>query len=99
MQQEINGGLGLINIKIRQTAIHLQRITKIKDNLKQPWTQLYIFWFGFNLQFINKEFASIKYTHSFNIPNELNGFRENLLKYRNNQIIWNYTKLKQTVII
>ena len=98
MQQEINGGLGLINIKIRQTALHLQRITKIKDNLKEPWTQLYIFWFGFNLQFINKEFASIKYTHSFNIPNELNVLRQNLLKYRYNQTIWNYTKLKPIYI-
>ena len=46
-----NGGIAIPNIDIRSKANFIQSCKLIDHNLVQPWTCLYICWFGFKLNF------------------------------------------------
>ena len=52
-----NGGIGIPNIDIRSKANFIQSFKLIDQNLLQPWACLYIYWFGFNLKFLNADYA------------------------------------------
>ena len=62
------------------------------ENKDQPWVSLYIYWFGFDLKFYVKEFATNKYIHNINIPFQLINFRYSLRYLKNIDKIWDISK-------
>ena len=57
------------------------------ENIDQPWTVLFIYWFGFRLYFLYPEFAKNKWVHTLNILKELNWFVKLLTNFKKNDQI------------
>ena len=83
-----NGGIGIPNIDIRSKANFIQSFKLIDQNLIQPWASLYIYWFGFNLKFLNADYAKNKWVHTLNIPYSLQYLKRILIDFKNADFIW-----------
>ena len=86
------GGLGLTDIETSILTSKVQRFKNLIENKNQPWTALYIYWFGIDLKFYVKDFALNKYVHNFYIPQDLKPIKNNLQYLKNIDNIWEISK-------
>lgn len=93
-QNTYNGGLALTNLEIKIQTTHITRIKKIAENFNQPWASLYIFWFGLLLKFYSVILFSNKYSHTINIPKQLNKIKDTIFETRIIDEIWECTNNK-----
>ena len=84
--------MGLTDIETSILTSKVQRFKNLIVNKNQPWTALYIYWFGIDLKFYVKDFALNKYVHNFYIPQDLKPIK-NILQYlKNIDKIWEISK-------
>ena len=86
------GGLALTDLGTSILTTHVQRFKNIIENKNQPWAQLYIYWFGLQLNFLVKDFSSNNYVHTIKIPLKLTKVQLNLIKARQIEKIWDISK-------
>ena len=91
------GGLALTDLETSIFTTHVQRFKSIIENKNQPWANLYIYWFGLQLNFFVKDFSSNNYVHTIQIPSKLTKVQSNLLKARQIEKNLGYTKNKHCV--
>ena len=68
IQDRQNGGLGMIDLNLRFEANILRHIKEMDNKSKQPWSALYVYWFGFYLQLLYPKYAKNTYAHTLDIP-------------------------------
>ena len=83
-----DGGIAVPNLECRSQANFIQTLRLMNENIDQPWTALFIYWFGFKLNFLYPEFAKNKWVHTLDIPKELNYFCKIMDKFKNLDQIW-----------
>ena len=71
-QDMFHGGLGLPSVLHRRESIIIQTLRRIELNPDQPWANLYIYWFGLNLQFYHAPYAAYKYLHNIETLKKIN---------------------------
>ena len=79
----------------------IQTLRRIELNPNQSWANLYIYWFGLNLQFYHVPYAANKYLHNIENFQENQHIKSTILKYGIYDTIWKMSNLRHiyTLII
>ena len=93
-QDMFHGGLGLPFDLHRRESIIIQTLRRIELNPIQPWANLYIYWFGLNLQFNHAPYTANKYLHNIENFQIHQHIKSTILKYRIYDTIWKMPNLK-----
>ena len=62
------GGLGIIDLQYRRKAEIITQFIKVPKYLNQPWTCLYVYWFGLMVKNIHPRLSDYTLVHTLNIP-------------------------------
>lgn len=84
-QDQAKGGLDLLNVtdlQTQQKSLHIQNLQNMLNKEDQPWTTLFIYWFGLYMKFIYPQYTSNKYVHTLNIPSNLYKIKDTLMEFR-----------------
>ena len=88
MRNILDGGLSMPDIQLRSYINQIQILSKISQEINQPWSALYIYWLGFSLKDIYPMLSSNIYVHTMNIPKELSYYNKILKLFKPNKEIW-----------
>ena len=87
-QDRQNGGLGMINLNLRFEANILGYIKEMGNKSEQPWSALYIYWFGFYLHFLYHNYVKNTYVHTLDIPSKFMYIVDIIKRYKSITEIW-----------
>ena len=84
----------MIDLKSRRIADIINQIISINNNLNQPWSCLYVYWFGLSLRKIYPNLASNSYVHTLRIPKRYINIKQVIQNYIEDDKIWQLNNKK-----